>query len=189
MSSPSCVPADDRAVERAARRDRVLHDHVVGLAERDREHGVHLLVLLDQPHELLRGVADLLRRAHRGAADRAARDGSTVSAPGAQHPELELLAHLVEPVLELGHLRPRGPGRGTAAREYASPTAASDTFFISTSTSTARSRSVIAGSSSTRGRPPLGRARELAHLGDALARAPQDQHVVGRAGGRRRRGR
>ena len=62
MSSPTCVPPDHRAVERAARGDRVLHDHVVGLAERGREHRVHLLVFLHQPHELLRRVADLLGR-------------------------------------------------------------------------------------------------------------------------------
>ena len=54
------VPAGLRAFEGGSRRDREAHDDVVGLAERDREHGMHLFVLLDQPHELLRGVADLL---------------------------------------------------------------------------------------------------------------------------------
>ena len=66
-----------------------------------------------------------------------------------------------------------------SSAEYASPTAASDTFFISTSTSTARSRSVIAGFSSTAAATPRGRTRELAELVDAVARAAQDQHVVG----------
>ena len=42
-------------------------------------------------------------------------DGSTVSAAGAQHPELELLAHLVEPVLELASPARRGPDRRSSS--------------------------------------------------------------------------
>ena len=58
----------------------------------------------DQPHELLRGVADLLGR---GAEVQQAAQARRIDGlgRGAQHPELELLAHLVEPVLELAHLR------------------------------------------------------------------------------------
>ena len=41
---------------------------------------MHLLALLDQPHHLLRGVADLLGRARRGAAARAAATGRPASA-------------------------------------------------------------------------------------------------------------
>ena len=65
---------------------------------------MHLLFLLDEPHELLRGVADLLRR--RAEVQQPAQS-RRVDRLGArpQHPELELLAHLVEAILELGHLR------------------------------------------------------------------------------------
>jgi hypothetical protein len=97
-------PPDHRAVEQAARGHRILHDHVVGLAERGSQHGVHLLVGLDEPHQLLRGIAHLLGR---GAEMQQASQSRRVDrfGRGPQHPELELLAHLVEPVFELAHLR------------------------------------------------------------------------------------
>src|SRR5262249_39097395 len=49
------------AVEVRARCDREADNDIVGLAERDREHGVRLLALFDEPHELLRRVTDLFR--------------------------------------------------------------------------------------------------------------------------------
>ena len=48
-----------RAVERATPGDRVLHRYFVGLAQRNREHRVHLFLLLDEPHQLLGRIADL----------------------------------------------------------------------------------------------------------------------------------
>ena len=62
---------------------------------------MHLLVLLDEPHHLLRRVADLLG----GAAEveqPAQRRRVELVGRAAQHPHLEPLAHLVEPVLERG---------------------------------------------------------------------------------------
>ena len=50
------------AVEERSRRHRDADDHLVGVAEGDGEDRVHLLVLLDQPHHLLGGVAELLGR-------------------------------------------------------------------------------------------------------------------------------
>ena len=110
------VVADLRAAPRPRRRARCPRaigyctNDLVGLAERDREDRVHLLVLLDEPHQLLRGVADLLGR--RAEVQQAAQPRRVDRLrAGAQHPELELLAHLVEPVLELASPARRGPGR------------------------------------------------------------------------------
>ena len=67
------------------------------------EHRVHLLVLLDEPHHLLGGVADLLGRAAE-VQEPAQRRRVDLLGRGAQHPDLEALAHLVEPVLEVTDL-------------------------------------------------------------------------------------
>ena len=120
-----------------------------------------------------------LRPRRRGGAARAARDGSTCSA-----------ALRSTHTSRRSRISSRRSSRWltSAARlwslkssaEYARPIATSDTFFISTSTSTARSRSVITAGIVVGARgAPLGRAGELAQLGDAFRRAAQDEHVVG----------
>ena len=62
------------------------------------------LSLLDQPHHLLGRVPDLLgrlRQVHEAAETRRVDQLRR----GAQHPELEPFLHLVEPILEVVHLR------------------------------------------------------------------------------------
>ena len=105
-------------------------------------------------------------------------DGSTVSAAGAQHPQLELLAHLVEPVLELAHLRRQAGVPQQECRVREADRGLGDVLHVDEHVDGAveiGDRRVFLD----RGGSPLGRARQLADLGDPLAGAAQDQHVVG----------
>src|SRR6266511_2679173 len=169
--------AQGPAVERGARRDRHAGDHLVAVAQGQSEHRVHLFALLDQPHHLLGGVAELLGRAAevQQAAERRRID---LLGGAAQHPDLEALAHLVEPVLEVIHLggealvvqqqrRVREPDRDLG-----------DVLHLDEHVDGA----VEVGDGRVLtdvGRSPLRSAGERAQLGDAVGGAAQDEHVVG----------
>ena len=170
-------PTDRLAVEQAAGRDRVLHHHVVGLAERDREHRVHLLVLLDQPHELLGRVADLLRRGTEVQQPRSP-DGSTVSAAArsthssscsriSSRRSSSWLTCAARPGVAEQQRRVREADRRLGEVLHVDQ-------HVDGAVEVGDRRVFLDGR-----RAPLRRAGELAHLGDALARAAQDQDVVG----------
>ena len=78
------------------------HD-LVRVAERDPEDRVHVLVLLDQPDHLLRLVADVLGGL-RQVQQAPQRRGVDVLGPGPEHPQLEAVLHLVEPVVQVADL-------------------------------------------------------------------------------------
>ena len=64
---------------------------------------MELLSLLDQPHHLRGGVAELLGRLREVEQPSKRRRVDAIAA-GAEHPELEAVLHVVEPVLQLTHL-------------------------------------------------------------------------------------
>ena len=106
------------------------------------------------------------RRSPRTRAPRCSRprsgDGSTVSAP-ARSTHSSSCSRISSSRSSSWVTSAASPWSLNSSAEYASPTAASDTFFISTSTSTARSRSLIAGfSSSAAARPTRARRRARA---------------------------
>ena len=83
--------------------DRDAHDDLVRVTERDRQDRVELLLLLDQPHHLLRRVAEVLGRL-RQVEQTPERRGIDAVVARAQHPELQPVLHLVESILELADL-------------------------------------------------------------------------------------
>ncbi len=99
----SCSSDSDDPGRLGSRGDRDPHDHLVGVAERDRQDRVQLLLLLDEPHHLLGGVAEVLGRL-RQVQQAAQRRRVDAVVAGSEHPELEAVLHLVEAVLELAHL-------------------------------------------------------------------------------------
>ena len=134
---------------------------------------MHLLALLDEPHHLPGGVAELLGRAAE-VQEPTQRRRVDVLGRGAQHPDLEALAHLVEPVLEVADLggealvveqerRVREPDRDLG-----------DVLHLDEHVDGAVEVGDASGSSPDGRRPPLGRAGERAQ--------PRRCRRAGRAG-------
>ena len=139
---------------------------------------MHLLVLLDQPHHLLGGVAELFggtaevqQPAEPGRLDLLGR--------AAQDPQLESFPHLVESVFEVAHLG----GEALVVEEQRRVGEADRDLrhvlhldqHVDRAVEVGDHRGIVVGSRGA----PLGRAGELAQLGDAFGGAAQDQHVVG----------
>lgn len=100
---------------------------------------MQLLLLLDQPDHLLRPVAEVLRCLRE--LEQAAQWRRVEVVGGcAQHPQLEASCISSRRASRWRTSAARPWSRSTSA-EWARPIAASETFFVSTGTSTARSRS------------------------------------------------
>ena len=166
-----------RPVGRRPAGDRHPHDDVVALAQRDLQDGVDLFALLDEPDHLLGRVAQVLGRL--GEVEQAPqRRGVDVGGRRPQHPQLEPVLHLVEPVLEVAHLGGQAEV-GQHERRVGQPDGRlGHVLHLDQDVD----RPVEVGEAAVlrrRGRLPAGSGGQLPQAGDAGGRAPQEQHVAG----------
>jgi hypothetical protein len=157
--------------------DRVADHDLVGLAEGDPEDRVELLVLLDHPDHHLGLVADVLGGL--GQVQQAPkRRRLEVGAGGAQHPELEVVLHLVQAVLEVADL-----GGKAAVAQYEGAVGQPDgglgqVLHLDEHVDgpvEVGDGGVVLGV----GRLPDRGGGQLPQAGDALRRPAQEQHVAG----------
>ena len=158
--------------------DRDSHDHLVGVAER------HARGPGASPRPPRRATPSAARRRRsprpprRGAAGRGAATGRP-RRPRARSTQTSSRSRISSSRSSSWLTSAARLWSLNSSAEYARPTATSEMFFISTSTSTARSRSVIAGSSSTVGGRHSGAPASSRSSAMPAGRAAQDQHVVG----------
>ncbi len=171
--------SSDRVAPIGPRAGRHRHPHhdLVGLAQGDAEDGVDVLVLLDDPHHLLGGVADVLGGL-RQVQQPAQRRRVEVLGAGPQHPQLETVLHLVEPVLEVADLGGQALVAEHQRRVGQAHRHLGDVLHLDQHVDgpVEVGQAAVLG---RLGRAPVGRRGQLAQPDDARRRPFEEQHVTG----------